>query len=149
MEAVYDFDLFDGSMTLRANATYLDELLEFRSAFDPSTSDDEKGEMQRPEWAGNLSATWGNGSLTLGYQARYMGNQFMRLVEENAAASFDNANTGSLWIHNVSGNYTISDRYTVYGGIQNFTDEEPFATQPAFPTGLRGAYFFAGLTVTL
>jgi outer membrane receptor protein involved in Fe transport len=148
-EVVYDFDLFDGSMTLRANATFLDELLEFRSAFDPTSSDDEKGEILRPEWAGNFSATWGNSNLTLGYQARYMGNQLHRTVEVNEAASFNNANTGSLWIHNVSGNYAISDRYTVYGGIQNFTDEQPFDTQPAFPTGLRGAYFFAGVTVNL
>ena len=149
MEVLYDFDLFDGNITLRANATYLDELLEFRSAFDPTTADEEKGEMQRPEWAGNFSATWANDRLTLGYQARYMGDQLHRLVEENAAASFDNANSGSLWIHNVSGNFVISDRFTVYGGIQNLTDEEPFQTQPSFPTGLRGIYFFAGLTATL
>ena len=100
-EAIYNFDLFDGSLSLRANATYLDKLLEFRSAFDPSTSDDERGEMQRPEWAGNFSATWGNENLTFGYQARYMGNQLMRLVEVNEAASFDNGTTGVLWIHNV------------------------------------------------
>ena len=149
MELLYDFDLFDGNITLRANATYLEDLLEFRSAFDPTTADDEKGEIQRPEWAGNFSATWANDRLTFGYQARYMGDQLHRLVEENAALSFDNANTGSLWIHSVSGNFEISDMFTVYGGIQNLTDEEPFQTQPSFPTGLRGTYFFAGLTATL
>jgi len=148
-EIIYDFDLFNGGVTLRANATFLDELLEFRSALNPDLADDETGEMLRPEWAGNFSASWANERLTLGYQARYMGNQLHRTVEDNAAASFDNANSGVVWIHNVSGNYSISDRYTVYGGIQNLTDEQPFATQPAFPTGVRGAYFFAGVTVTL
>ena len=78
-----------------------------------------------------------------------MGDQLHRNVEANAALSFDNANTGSLWIHSVSGNFEISDMFTVYGGIQNLTDEEPFQTQPSFPTGLRGIYFFAGLTATL
>ena len=101
------------------------------------------------KWAGNFSATWGNERLTFGYQARYMGNQFLRLVEVNEAASFDNGTSGVLWIHNLSGNYVISDKFTVYGGIQNLADEQPFATQPAFPTGLRGRYFFAGVTATL
>ncbi len=149
MELIYGFDLLDGNITLRANATFLDELLQFRSSFDPTAADDEKGEILRPEWAGNFSATWNNQNLTFGYQARYMGNQLHRNVEVNEAETFDNANSGVLWIHNVSGNYQISDRYTVYGGIQNLTDEQPFDSQPAFPTGLRGVYFFAGLTVTL
>ena len=33
--------------------------------------------------------------------------------------------------------------------IQNVSDERPFRTQPAFPTGLRGRFFFFGATVTL
>ncbi|MFQ6006871.1 MAG: TonB-dependent receptor domain-containing protein, partial [Woeseia sp.] len=148
-EIVYDFDLFNGGVTLRANATYLDELLEFRSAFDPSLANDEKGEMQRPEWAGNFSARWRGNRLTLGYYAKYTGDQLHRNIEVNAALSFDNAESGTKWVHDLSANYEISDRYTVYGGVQNFTDEEPFATQPAFPTGLRGRYFFAGVTATL
>lgn len=148
-EIVYGFDLLNGAMVLRANATYLDSLVEFRSAFDPTTSDDEKGEIQRPEWAGNFSATWGGESLTLGYQGRYMGNQLHRLVEVNAAGSFDNATTGANWTHNLSASYEISEKLAVNGGIQNFTDEAPYATQPAFPTGLRGRYFFFGVTATL
>ena len=149
MEAIYDFDLFDGSVTLRANATYLDDLTVFRSAFDTSVADDETGEIQSPEWAGNFSARWSTSRLSLGYQARYVGNQFHRGVEANAALSFDNANTGVNWTHDLSANFAISDRYTVYGGIQNVSDERPFRTQPAFPTGLRGRFFFFGATVTL
>lgn len=148
-EVVYQFDLLSGGITLRANATLLDELTVFRSAFDPTTADVEKGEIQRPEWAGNFSARWGGDQFSIGYHGRYMGNQLHRTVEDNAAASFDNASSGVKWTHDVSANYEFSDRFTVYGGIQNFTDEEPFATQPSFPTGLRGRYFFAGVTATL
>jgi outer membrane receptor protein involved in Fe transport len=148
-EVVYVFDLFDGGVTLRANATFLDELLEFRASDDPTLAVDEKSVINRPEWAGNFSATWGNDRLTFGYQARYMGNQLHRGVIVREAEAFDNANTGVLWIHNLSGNFAISDRYTINGGIQNLSDEQPFQTQPAFPTGLRGRYFFLGATVTL
>jgi outer membrane receptor protein involved in Fe transport len=148
-EIVYGFDLFNGGIVLRANATFLDDLTVFRSAFDPSTSDDEKGEMQRPEWAGNFTASWGGDRLTLGYQGKYMGNQLHRLVEVNAAGSFDNATTGTNWTHSLSGSYEFTDNLAVNGGIHNFTDERPFATQPAFPTGLRGRYFFFGVTARL
>jgi len=148
-EIIYNFDLLNGGITLRANATYLDELTVFRSAFDPSVADDEKGEIQSPEWAGNFSARWSGSNLSLGYSAQYIGDQLHRLVEVNEELSFDNARTGTKWIHNVSANYSISDRYQVYGGIQNLTDEEPFMTQPSFPTSPRGMYFFLGVTATL
>lgn len=148
-ELLYNFPLLEGVMTLRANATYLDELFEFRSALDPTLGDDEKGEMQRPEWAGNFNARWSTDRLTIGYYGRYMGKQLHRLVEENAAAAFDNASAGSLWVHDLSASFAFNDRYTVYGGIQNFTDEEPYDTQPSFPTGTRGRYLFLGFTANL
>lgn len=148
-EVVYNMDLLDGSLTLRANATYLDKLDEFRSVLTPNIADPEAGEIQRPEWAGNFNARWGRDQLTLGYQARYIGNQALRLVETNTIAAIDNSQSGVLWVHDLSANYDFSDRYSFYGGVQNVTDEEPFATQPSFPTGTRGRYFFFGVTATL
>jgi iron complex outermembrane recepter protein len=148
-EVIYNFDLLNGDITLRANATFLDELLAFRSALNPDEADSEKGEMLRPEWAGNFSARWSSDRLSLNYGGRYMGNQLNRTVEDNAAESFDNAYSGVIWIHDLSATYVLSDRYRVNGGVQNFTDARPFATQPSFPTGLRGRYFFFGFTASL
>ena len=148
-EALYDFDFFAGTMSLRANATYLDELVEFRSSLDPTLGDDEKGEMLRPEWAGNFNARWSTDRLTIGYYGRYMGNQLHRLVEENEAESFDNAYSGAMWVHDLSGSFSLNETYTVYGGIQNITDEQPYATQPSFPAGTRGRYLFLGVTASL
>jgi outer membrane receptor protein involved in Fe transport len=148
-ELLYTFPLLDGAMTLRANATYLDELFEFRSALNPALGDDEKGEMQRPEWAGNVSLRWITDRWSLGYYGRYMGTQLHRLVEVNDAAAFDNASAGALWVHDLSASFDFNDRYTAYGGIQNFTDEQPYATQPSFPTGTRGRYLFLGFTANL
>ncbi|MGH8168133.1 MAG: TonB-dependent receptor domain-containing protein, partial [Woeseiaceae bacterium] len=148
-EVLYDIEAFGGTVSLRANATWLDELVEFRSALDPTLGDDEKSEMLRPEWAGNFNARWITDRLTIGYYGRYLGNQLHRLVEENEAESFDNAWSGSLWIHDLSGSFAINESYTIYGGIQNVTDEDPFITQPSFPTGTRGRYLFFGVTATL
>ena len=64
-------------------------------------------------------------------------------------ASFDNATTGVLWIHDISASYELNDMFTIYGGVQNFTDEQPFDAEPSFPTGIRGRYGFLGVTARL
>lgn len=148
-EAVYTTDLFGGVATFRLNGTWLDELEEFRSATNPTLGDIETGEMLRPIYAGNFNARWSRDRLTLDYQARYMGNQTHNLVEEDAVSRHDNATTGILWIHDISASYEVSEMFTVYGGVQNFTDEQPFDTQVSFPTGIRGRYGFLGVTAHL
>lgn len=148
-EVIYDTDLFGGGIRLRANVTYLDDLIEFRSVINPTLGDVETGEIQRPEWAGNFSARWSQDDLTLDYHARYVGNQTHRQVEESSVASFDNPTTGVLWMHDISASYDFSDTFTFYGGIQNVSDEQPFDTQPSFPTGIRGRYVFLGVTARL
>ena len=88
-EATYTMDFFDGVMTLRLNGTWLDELEEFRSAANPGLGDIESGEIYRPEWAGNFNARLSRNRLTIDYQARYMGNQTQRDVEEDAVRAFE------------------------------------------------------------
>jgi iron complex outermembrane receptor protein len=34
---------------------------------------------------------------------------------------------------------------SVYGGVNNVTDEEPYSTQLAWPVGPRGQFFFLGV----
>ncbi|MFQ5549537.1 MAG: TonB-dependent receptor domain-containing protein [Woeseia sp.] len=148
-ELTYDTDLFGGNLRLRANVTFLNDLTEFRSALEPTLGDVETGEILLPEWSGNISARWGVDDLTFDYHARYVGNQAHRQVEESSIASFDNPTTGVLWIHDLSASWVFSDRYSFYGGLQNFTDEQPFDTQPSFPTGIRGRYLFLGVTAAL
>ncbi len=148
-EIVYGFDLFAGSMVVRANATYLDEYLAFRDALNPDVSDSEKGEMQLPEWSGNLFLSWSTDKWRVSYQGLYTGDQLHRTVESNEATSFDNADAGSLWGHNLSGSYSFNDQLTIRGGVDNFTDEEPYATQPSYPVGPRGRYFFVGVNYRL
>jgi outer membrane receptor protein involved in Fe transport len=148
-ELTYDMDAFGGDLRLRANVTFLNDLTEFRSALEPTLGDVETGEMLLPEWSGNLGIRWGLDDLTFDYHARYVGDQTHRLVEESAVASFQNPTTGELWMHDISASWVVNDTLTFYGGIQNVSDEKPFATQPSFPTGIRGRYFFAGVTATL
>ena len=74
-----------------------------------------------------------------------------RLVENDEIASFDNATTDDLWVHDISASFVFGDNeeYVVYGGINNVTDEDPFDTQPSFPTGALGRYMYLGATLRM
>jgi outer membrane receptor protein involved in Fe transport len=148
-EITYTMDFIGGLLALRLNGTWLDELEEFRSSLNPEEGDIETREMRLPEWAANFGARWSNDRFTADYRARYIGNQYHRDIEENLADSFDNATTGVLWVHDISGDYQINETFTAYGGVQNFTDEKPFDTQPSYPTGPRGRYWYFGVTARL
>lgn len=148
-EVRYDMDLGNGVLQLGANGTYLDELVEFRDALDPTNGDPEDNEWRRPKWAANFSARYALPRATVSYQGRFIDSQFQRLVENNQQATFENATTGVAWVHDISGTYEVNETVQVYGGVQNLTDVDPFDSGLAFPVSPRGRYFFMGLTANL
>ena len=50
------------------------------------------------------------------------------------------------WIHDINASYIVNDELTVYGGINNLTQEDPFMTTMAFPASPRGRMIFVGGT---
>jgi outer membrane receptor protein involved in Fe transport len=136
---------------LRANATWVDRLDRFTDPTDPTIIDPELGEIQRPEWAGRGTVTLGYGGFRLGYTLQYVGEQGLRAVEvETAAAEFGAAGfVNESYIHDLSFSYDINDATQLYGGINNFTDEEPFITEQAYPVSGLGRYFFFGINTEL
>lgn len=151
-EARYVFNnIGTGQLSLQANGTWLDEFNEFRSTLTPDLADTGLGEIQRPEWSGNLIATYNTDRLDLSWRANYFDRQFHNGVEDTEAASFDNASSGDIWIHDVSAAYRFgaSQNLIARAGINNLTDKNPFDTQPSFPAGALGRYFYLGLNYTL
>ena len=53
------------------------------------------------------------------------------------------------WIHNINARYNYSDEITIYGGIKNVTQEDPFSTNFAIPASARGRMLFLGGTYRL
>jgi len=53
------------------------------------------------------------------------------------------------FIHDLSASYTfMDDRFEIYGGVNNLTDEDPFVTERAYPVNPVGRFFYAGLRAT-
>ena len=151
-EAVYDLEelpFVPGSMTFRLNGTYLDKLDEFRSTLNPNLADEERGELRRPKWSGNFNARYYLNGLTVNYRVAYVDDQLARAVESNERGSVDNSDLSELYRHDIAVDYLFNDTINIYGGINNFTDEDPYRTEPSFPTGPRGRYMYFGVALRL
>jgi len=126
---------------------------ETRDVSAPDEITDVLGELSRPEWIVNLNADWRYGDFRIGWNGRYESSQRTTGVTNNDIASdpdFVNIrNTGSSIVHDFTASYYLSDRFEIYGGINNAFEEEPFIGALSRPVGPRGRFFFAGLNITL
>jgi outer membrane receptor protein involved in Fe transport len=143
----YQFEVGASDFRLGLGGTWMDKLDNFFDPSNPEAVDPSLGELQRPEWAGNFTAEWAFGPVAVAYQMHYQDEQGLRAVEiETAAINYGPAGIAdSVTIHDISAAWDISDRYRLYGGINNFTDEEPFITEFAYPVSPVGTFFFLGI----
>jgi outer membrane receptor protein involved in Fe transport len=143
----YQFEIGASDLRLGLSGTWMEKLDEFFDPTNPAAVNPELGELQRPEWAGNFTAEWMFGPVQVAYQMQYMDEQGLRDVEIETQPSFYGPAglADSVTIHDITASWDITDRYRVFGGINNFTDEEPFLTEFAFPVSPVGTFFFLGL----
>jgi len=143
----YLFDLSSATVSLGLSGTKMDKIDRFFDVNDPSAVDPELGELQRPELAANFNVGAAIGRFAVRYQMNYMDEQGLRGVEiETAPTLYGPAGIADeTYIHDISASFDITDRYRVFGGINNFTDEIPFLTEQSFPVNPLGQYFFVGL----
>jgi len=109
--------------------------------------DPERGSRARPEWAVTDAATLGYGPVALNYTLQWIDSQALGGVEIETAdvvagpAGF----ADEKFVHDVSISYEMEDLATLYGGVNNLTDVEPYPTNSAYPVSPYGRYFFLGL----
>jgi len=142
----YIFEIQSASVTLGLAGTKMDKLDRFFDVTDPTAVDPELGELQRPELAGNFNAGVQFDRFTIRYAMQYMDEMGLRDVEiETAPALYGPAGIADeTYIHDISASFDITDRYRIFGGVNNFTDETPFLTEFAFPVSPIGTFFFLG-----
>ena len=100
-------------------------------------------ELQRPRLFGSLGLSWNRGPVRVGLQTIYQGKQAVAEVEEvRGIAGLDPLYGSAGFFHNVlisdlNARYQWNDGLSLFGGINNLWDEEPFSTQTAWPVGPR------------
>jgi outer membrane receptor protein involved in Fe transport len=108
-------------------------------------------EINRPEIAGNVFLGWNWGNLSVGWQSQYLGEMLESELEVDTAFALYGPSVliKETWIHDLNASYIWSDQLTVFGGINNVTQETPFITTNAFPASPRGRMMFLGGTYNL
>ena len=137
---------------LSATASWVDKIDFFFDPTDLTRIDPERGELQRPEWSGRATASYGIGNFDLNYTVTYLGEMALRAVEiETVEAQFGQAGiTGETRTHNIGASYSLPDLgLEVFGGINNLSDVKPFITERAYPVSPIGRSFFLGLRWTM
>ena len=145
----YGFDLGENNFNLQVGGNWTERLNRFFDPVDTTLVNPGLRELGAPEWAGFGSVTWNRGALTLNYGVQYIGStaaasviQIERIDAEFGPAGF----APEYWLHNVAFNLDATDQITLYGGINNLTDEEPYLSSSAYPVSGIGRTLFLGVT---
>ena len=111
----------------------------------------ELGEILRPERSGNVYLSWNYGDFSVAFQSQYLDEMLLGTVEIETADTLYGKKVymDETWIHDISASYIYNDEITIYGGIRNLNEEDPFMTENAFPASPRGRMFFLGGTYRL
>lgn len=141
----YSFDVGENTFGVSLVGSKQEALDQFFNPLAPNEVDPEVKEIQIPEYSGNLTLSWDRGPLSVALQTSYQSEQFADEIEDfelfGDAGFFD-----ETYIFDVNASYEYNESTSFYGGINNIADEEPFATQTAWPVGPRGRFFFLGVT---
>lgn len=154
--AGYAFDVADWGVNLNATLTRQMKLKLIQPSVpgQPDKIDDELEEMRRPEWSSLGSIMLTHGSFSFTWQTQYLSEQVLGYEDGGEVETVDQ-NFGSagwadeIFIHAVRFAFDYSNALTLYGGVDNVTDEDPFVTERAYPVNPRGRYFFGGATYRL
>ncbi len=152
----YAFSVGANDFGISLVGTRQEKLNRYVNPLDMSDVDIDLEEIRTPETAGNIELSWTRGDLSMSFQTTYQSRQAYREMEEalgiNGYQQLFGAGGGffgSTVIHDINVSYQIEEGLAVFGGINNLADEEPFATQTAWPVGPRGRTLFLGVNYTM
>ena len=144
--ANYKFEVGENNFGARLVGSYQEKLDRFFNPLDLTEVDPELEEVQRPQLSGNLLLSWDRGPLSAGFQTTYQSKQSVDEVEDVIAGQFgDFGYFDETFIFDVNGSYEYNEQFTIYGGVNNIADKDPFSTQTAWPVGPRGRFVFLGV----
>lgn len=148
-QASYEFGLGEHGFKASVAGTYVNELNRFSDPLDSSVVDVELGEVNRPELAGNIWLNWYWKDLTVQWQTQYQDEQLLAFVEIDTFEELygDSVVQDEYWQHDIAATFAIKETMSVYGGIRNLTDEQPFITNRGYPASARGRYVYLGFNM--
>lgn len=113
---------------------------------------DDVGEFGSPEWQANFDATWFYQNWTVNYGFTWFDKTIRYADTYDSQPEYvadEYKYFSERFTHDLQVRYDIDDRYTVYGGVNNFTNQEPDLGALQAPVNAKGRYFYLGATAKL
>jgi iron complex outermembrane receptor protein len=84
------------------------------------------------------------------WQTQYQDEQLLAFIEIDTVDALygDAVKQDEFWQHDIAVSYAFRETMSVYGGVRNVTDEQPFITNFGYPASPRGRYFYLGLNMS-
>jgi outer membrane receptor protein involved in Fe transport len=147
----YGFTAFEADVSALVTWTVVDQL----DLIDQlGNVDTELGEMRRPEDAALVTLSVDRDAFSFSWTTQYLSQQLLT-YEDGAEIETAMTNFGpsaftddDIFIHDFRGAFTQAN-YSIYGGVNNVTDEEPFISERAYPVSPIGRYYYLGFTMSL
>lgn len=111
-----------GSLSFSATGGLLDELTYDPVPGDPSVRDEQAGELPNPKHRMNFRVTWDYENLSVSYANQYLGS--MVRSNQDPAGAYEPYKAPSWVTHDIRAEYRF-DKFSVFAGVNNFTNEEP------------------------
>ena len=147
---------------IRAIATQLLEITNYTNPSDPTFPNRQMSELGDPELQFNVDVNYGIGPLDLSFDARYVGRQTITTYETQHAYNGLPAQNrdaypfkwyDSITYYNARAEFAFNDMVSVFGGVDNFTNELPplgrLGLTSGEPWDAIGRYYYAGVKVEL
>jgi len=124
-----------GSLSLSAAAGFLEELTYDPVPGDASVRDEQAGETPNPKRRINFRVSWDYDRLSVSYANQYLSSVLRS--NQDKVGSYEVWKAPSWMTHDIRTEYRF-DRYSVFAGVNNFTNEAP--PQTAFTWTGTGLY---------
>lgn len=141
-----------GTFNLRLVGGYLDDLT-FIAAIG-GVPEQQRNRTFRPNYVGNFDLTWTRGPFAINYGLAWQGKT-QRFTDIQLRANPDISDPEFFlykerWEHDIQIAYNVDRRFSFYGGVNNFTDQQPdIAATDRLPVSAVGRYFYVGAKVQL
>ena len=146
----YRFTLWDkNNISIGVNGNWTEKVDRYFDPGDPTLVNPALRELSVPEWSGVGSVSYNRGAFTIGYNVQFVQSTAAAAAVqiERAATEFGPAGFApDYWIHSINFNVDImKDKFSVYGGINNVGNAEPYISSSAYPVSGMGRFFFLGI----
>ncbi|MGY4396017.1 iron complex outermembrane receptor protein [Sphingomonas sp. UYAg733] len=141
-----------GTFNFRLSGNYLDDLTFYATA--GGVPEQQRNRMYQPRYVGNLDLGWSRGPISINYGLGWQGKT-QRFTDQQLRGNPDISDSKYFlykerWEHDIRFAINTNDRFTFYGGVNNFTNQQPdVAALAGYPVSAVGRYFYFGAKISL